>query len=131
MWMLDTNICIYIIKRKPPAVHERLAKLPVDQIAVSSITLGELRHGVEKSSARERNERVLHQFLAHVAVLTWDDAAAVHYGEIRAFLERKGTPIGAMDLMIAAHARSRQATLVTHNSREFQRVPDLLWEDWV
>ena len=131
MWMLDTNICIYIIKRKPPRVHARLAMCPIDQIVLSSVTLGELRHGVEKSSSRERNERVLHQFLAHMEVLPWDRVAATHYGGIRAFLERRGTPIGNMDLMIAAHARSLHATLVTHNGCEFQRVPDLLWEDWV
>ena len=131
MWMLDTNICIYTIKRKPPSVRERLVATPMDQVIVSSVTLGELRYGVEKSNAWERNLQVLKHFLSHVSVIAWDDSAALHYGEIRADLERRGTPIGGMDLMIAAHARSLQATLVTHNSREFQKVPSLTWEDWV
>lgn len=131
MWMLDTNICITILKRKPPTVHARLARLPVQHIAISSVTLGELRYGVEKSSLREESGRVLQAFLAHVAVSPWDEGAADHYARIRAHLERQGTPIGNMDLMIAAHARSLGATLVTHNTREFQRVPDLSWEDWV
>lgn len=131
MWMLDTNICIYIIKRKPPEVHQRLAQLPINQITVSSVTLGELLFGLQKSTARERSEQVLRQFLAHVTVLPWEEEAAEHYAGIRAHLERQGTPIGHLDLMIAAHARSVGATLVTHNTREFQRVPDLPWEDWV
>lgn len=131
MWMLDTNICIHIIKRKPSSVRERLATVPMDQVAISSVTLGELRYGVEKSHAQERNARVLDHFLAHVAVIAWDEVAARYYGEIRANLERRGTPIGTMDLMIAAHARSLQAMLVTHNSRAFQRVQYLTWEDWV
>ena len=131
MWMLDTNICIHIIKRKPPKAHRRLAQLPIDKIAISSVTLGELLFGLQKSTAREKSERVLHQFLAHVAVLPWEDEAAEHYARILAHLESQGTPIGHMDLMIAAHGRSVGATLVTHNTREFQRVPDLQWEDWV
>ncbi len=131
MWMLDTNICIYIIKRKPMEAHQRLARLPIDQIAVSSVTLGELLFGLQKSAAREKSEQVLRQFLAHVSVLPWEEEAAEHYAGIRAHIERRGMPIGHMDLMIAAHARSVGATLVTHNTREFQRVPDLRWEDWV
>ena len=131
MWMLDTNICIYIIKRKPQSVYERLQSISMDLISISVITLAELQYGVTKSAAQKKNQRVLDQFLTHVDVKPWETEAAFHYGKIRTLLERQGTTIGNMDLMIAAHARSLDTTLVTHNSREFQRVPDLVWEDWV
>ncbi|MBF0455019.1 MAG: type II toxin-antitoxin system VapC family toxin [Magnetococcales bacterium] len=131
MWMLDTNICIYIIKKKPLAVYERLQTVPMDQVIISSVTLAELNYGVNKSASVERNQHTLDQFLTHLSVVPWGDCAADHYGEIRTILERQGTPIGNMDLMIAAHARSLPASLVTHNSREFKRVPDLQWEDWI
>jgi tRNA(fMet)-specific endonuclease VapC len=131
MWMLDTNICIYIIKRKPQSVYERLQSISMDLISISAITLAELQYGVTKSAAQEKNQRVLDQFITHVDVKSWGTEAVSHYGEIRTLLERQGTTIGNMDLMIAAHARSLNTTLVTHNSREFQRVPNLKWKDWV
>ncbi len=129
-YMLDTNICIYVMKRRPPEVHERLRGIPVGEVGMSAVVLAELRHGIAKSSQRERSEAALRDFLAFVQVLDWPEAAAHDYGEIRAELERNGTVIGGNDLLIAAHARQLGATLVTNNGREFERVPGLCVENW-
>ena len=128
--LLDTNICIYVIKRKPPVVLQRLARHALDEIAISSITVAELHFGVQKSQYPERNRRALEQFLLPLDVVAFDYAAAAIYGQIRATLERQGTPIGALDLLIAAHALSLGYTLVTNNEREFARVPGLKVENW-
>ncbi|MGA1875646.1 MAG: type II toxin-antitoxin system tRNA(fMet)-specific endonuclease VapC [bacterium] len=130
-FLLDTNICIYIIKRKPFQVINKLRTFNISDIGISSITLSELEYGVVKSSRSDQNRDALINFLAPLEIIPYDDRAASHYGEIRAHLERIGQPIGAMDMLIAAHARSLAVTLVTNNSREFERVPQLQLENWV
>lgn len=130
-YLLDTNICIYIIKKKPPEVLERLISLNPEEVGISSITVAELEYGVAKSSRPQQNRDALLNFLAPLQILAFDHQAALHYGDIRAHLERQGQPIGAMDLLIAAHARSLSLTLVTNNEREFSRIPGLSLENWV
>lgn len=129
--MLDSDTCIYTIKRHPSQVSERLASIPPDEIAVSSIVIAELWFGVSHSLQRKRNESALTTFLDHVATLDWPGAAAPLYGRVRAALKRTGVMIGAMDLLIATHALALNAVLVTHNIGEFSRVPGLKVEDWV
>jgi len=129
-FMLDTNICIYIIKQRPEKVIGRLKKTRVSDIGVSSITLSELAYGAEKSSRPDRNKIGLAEFLAPLEILPYDDMAALEYGKIRANLERSGNPIGPMDMLIAAHALSVGCTLVTNNEREFSRVLSLKTENW-
>jgi tRNA(fMet)-specific endonuclease VapC len=129
--MLDTDICLYLIKRKPLHVLERLKTFRPADVAVSSVTVAELQYGAYKSSRPERNQEALAEFLLPLEVVPFDESAATHYGEIRTYLERKGNIIGAMDLLIAAHARSLSLTLVTNNIQEFQRVPGLGAENWV
>ena len=129
--MLDTKICIYIIKRKPVQVIERLRQSRVPEIGISSITLSELEYGVAKSARPEQNKISLVEFLAPLEIIPYDDVAAQEYGIIRTYLEQRGTPIGSMDMLIAAHALSLDCTLVTNNEREFSRVPSLKIENWV
>lgn len=128
--MLDTNICIYLIKRRPPAVIDRFLRCDVGQVAISSVTLAELQYGVAKSQFPEKNAEALQAFLLPLEILPFDDAAGAAYGPIRVDLEKRGVSIGAMDLMIAAHALSLDVTLVTHNIREFSRVEGLRVETW-
>jgi len=130
-YLLDTNICIYIIKQHSKQVIEHLRTLLVGDVAISAITLAELEYGAAKSSRPEQNREALIAFTAPLEVLPFDDNASLHYGEIRADLERSGMVIGAMDMLIAAHARSRSLKLVTNNSREFQRIHGLDIENWV
>ncbi len=129
-YMLDTNICIYTIKHKPPEVIKAFLCHEPDDMCISSITYGELMHGVEKSQAVERNRAAITLFLSAISILPFDSDAAEEYGAVRADLERKGTPIGPMDMLIAGHARSRGLILVTNNTREFFRVNELEVEDW-
>jgi tRNA(fMet)-specific endonuclease VapC len=128
--LLDTNICIHVINAKPPAVLERFRQHRMGEIGLSSVVAAELAYGVAKSCSA-RNRQALEMFLAPLIILPFDEAALWAYGELRAELERKGTPIGALDTMIAAHALSQQSTLVTNNTREFARVPGLPLENWV
>ena len=128
--MLDTNICIYLIRQKPPQVIRRLEATAVSVVGISSITLSELEFGVCKSGRPDQNRAALIGFLASLEVLLYDDMAAQHYGEIRAYLEQQGTPIGSLDTLIAAHARSLDCVLVTNNTSEFARVPRLGLENW-
>lgn len=128
--LLDTNMCIYIVKQKPATVVERFNMYTVGDIAVSSITVAELMYGAQKSQQPERNLAALEQFLLPLVIAEFDSNAAYIYGEIRAVLEQQGTPIGALDLLIAAHARSLGVTLVTNNMREFERVPGMKIENW-
>lgn len=128
--MLDTNIVIYVIKRKPLEVLEIFNRC-AGQMCISSITLGELMHGVEKSSRPEHNLHQVDDFVSRLDVLDYGIKPATHYGDIRANLERKGTPIGINDLHIAAHARSDGLVLVTNNTKEFNRVEGLRVENWV
>ena len=130
-YMLDTNMCIYLVKRRPPEVLDRFERIEVGEIGISTITLSELEFGASKSSRPERNRAALIQFTASLEVLSYDDAAAARYGPLRAELEARGTPIGSLDMLIAAHALSIGCTLVTNNLSEFGRVPDLKAENWV
>ncbi len=129
-FMLDTNICIYIIRRKPPEVLHRFNSTMISQIGISSITLSELLYGVSKSSRPEQNHAALAQFLAPLEIASYGDKAAQCYGPLRSRLEKEGTPIGPLDMMIAAHALSIACTLVTHNEKEFSRIPNLTIENW-
>lgn len=129
-YMLDTNICIYAIKNKPEIVIKRFLEHMPEEICVSAITYAELMHGVEKSQAVEKNRLAMSLFLSPITVLEFDSYAAEEYGRIRAELEKKGTPIGPMDMLIAGHARSKGLVLVTNNVREFERVDGLMLEDW-
>ena len=130
MYMLDTNICIYAIKNKPEHVLESLKSNIHHGLCISAITLAELQHGVGKCAQPEKNTTALLQFLSILSVIPFDDLAAVEYGKVCAFLQRQGTPIGTMDMLIAAHARSEDLILVTNNVREFERVPELKIENW-
>ena len=130
-YMLDTNTCIYIIKRKPLDVIERFKKIEISQVGISSITLSELLYGVSKSSKPEQNQLALTQFIAPLEILAYDDEASQYYGYLRAFLEKLGSPIGSLDLLIAAHALSRDCILVTNNEKEFNRIPNLQIDNWV
>ncbi|MDD4929830.1 MAG: type II toxin-antitoxin system VapC family toxin [Gallionella sp.] len=129
-YLLDTNIVIYVIKRRPLQVLEVFNRHH-GRMAISSITLAELVHGAEKSSDVSRNTSVVEDFVSRLAVLPYDDKAAWQYGNIRASLEKAGQTIGVNDLHIAAHARSNGLTLITNNLREFERVPGLMLENWV
>jgi len=128
-YLLDTNICIYAIKRKPLSVVEKLSAWQ-GSVCISSVTLMELYFGVERSSNPARNRFEIEYFVANLAVLEYDAAAASHTAEIRAELTKRGTPIGSYDYMIAGHARSRGLICVTNNIREFSRVDGLRLENW-
>ena len=130
-YMLDTNICIYVIKHKPETVFQKLQNINPEDVCISSVTYAELVHGVEKSAAVEKNRLALSMLLANMEILDFDVDAADCYGKIRAGLERKGTPIGPLDMMIAAHAQSLGYTVVTNNVKEFSRVSALQIENWV
>ena len=129
-YMLDTNIAIYVIKRRPPEALLTFNQ-HAGQLCISSITLAELMHGAEKSAKPDHNLRQVEDFTARLTVLEYGNKAAAHYGDIRAVLERKGTPIGVNDLHIAGHARSEGLTLVTNNLKEFERVEALRLVNWV
>ena len=129
-FMLDTNICIELIRRRSPNILLRLQQCSPGDVGMSSITLAELEFGVHKSRMPDRNKLALAEFAAPLEILTFDDLAAASYGELRALLERQGQPIGSMDTLIAAHALSRGLTLVTNNEREFRRVPGLRITNW-
>jgi len=129
-YMLDTDICSYVMKRSNDLLLKRLQRVPVSDVCVSVITKSELLYGVEVSPRRRQDETALNAFLNYVEVLDFPDQASSHYAQIRAHLKKVGTMIGGDDLLIAAHARSLGLTLVTHNTREFGRVPRLAAEDW-
>lgn len=130
-YLLDTNICIYIIKNRPESVREKFETKQVGEIGISSITLAELQYGVEKSSNPSKNQQALSLFLHPLSIYSFDLHAAQAYGKIRTELERKGTPIGPMDTLIAAHAISLDHILVSNNLKEFARIPILKQENWV
>ena len=129
--LLDTNICIYIIKQQPASVLNRFMEYQVGDVGISSITLSELRYGVAKSTHYEKNSKALDEFITPLEVVSYDEQAAYVYGNIRASLEKAGTPIGSMDMLIAAHALSLGLPLVTNNSSEFTRVPHLTVHNWI
>ena len=130
-FLLDTNICIYIIKQKPLEVLQRFNTYQVGDIGVSSITVAELEFGVQKSQFPTKNQQALNQFLLPLTIVDFDRAAAIVYGDIRARLEKLGKPIGSLDTLIAAHALSLHITLVTNNVKEFSRVPNLQIDNWI
>jgi len=129
-YMLDTDVCSYIMKRSNHAVLKRLQKVPVNEVCISVVTKSELLYGIELSPRRHQDEAALSAFLNFVEVLDFPDRASAHYAMIRADLKKQGTMIGANDLFIAAHARCLGLTLVTNNTREFRRVRNLAIENW-
>ena len=130
MFMLDTDMCIYLVNDRDPALQE-LFETNANAICISSITYAELCFGVAHSTQVVRNRRELNAFCLDLDILPYDAEAGIHYGEIRHSLARRGHPIGANDILIASHARSIGATLVTNNQREFGRVPNLITENWL
>ncbi len=129
-YMLDTDICSYVMKRSHDGLLQRLQKIPVSDVCVSVVTKSELLYGVEVSPRRRQDEAALKAFLNFVEVLDFPDNASSHYAQIRVQLKKSGKMIGANDLFIAAHARSLGLTLVTHHTHEFRRVYRLAIEDW-
>lgn len=129
-YLLDTNTCIYIIKRKPHSVVSRIRSKQPEEVIVSTVTIAELEYGVCRSQKIDQNRIALLEFLVPFTILDFDHGAAAVYGIMRASLESKGTPIGPMDLLIAAQAMSRGLILVTNNEREFSRVEGLQIEKW-
>lgn len=129
-YMLDTNICIYVMKNYPQELREKFNSL-AEQLCISSITLGELHFGAEKSSRRTENLTAIEHFVARLDVLPFDAKAAAHYGQLRAELERAGTPCGPHDMQIGGHARSQGLIVVTNNAREFSRMKGIRVENWV
>jgi len=130
-YLLDTNICIYLIKRRPSGVLERFRQHSPQDVAISTITLFELQYGVEKSQYRQRSEDALAKFLLPLNLINLDYSSAIEAAAIRAQLEKKGAPIGPYDLLIAGLARSQGIILVTNNTKEFERVDGLHLENWV
>lgn len=129
-YLLDTNICIYVIKKRPTRALTRFSQHAVGDIGISSITVGELAYGVERSRDTATNRRALEQFLLPLAVLPFDRASALAYGDVRAKLESRGRAIGPLDTLIGAQALAHDLTLVTNNVREFKRIPGLAVENW-
>ncbi|MBP7831371.1 MAG: type II toxin-antitoxin system VapC family toxin [Kiritimatiellae bacterium] len=129
-FMLDTSVCIDLIRRRTATILRNLERTRPEDVCVSVITLSELEHGVAKSAAPERNRLALAEFMAPITVLPYNDTVAPVYGRIRAHLDAKGIGIGSLDMLMAAHALSAGLTLVTNNEREFQRVPDLRVVNW-
>ena len=129
-YLLDTNICIYIIKKRPKKVFDQFRKLDVGDVGISAITCGELEFGIANSQAPDRNRAALTEFLAPLELLDFQAEAATRYGSIRAHLTKRGRLIGPLDILIAAHALYLNMTLVTNNTKEFSRVPDLRLDNW-
>jgi len=129
-YMLDTCICSYILKKRPQSVKVRFEELGTGALCISAVTLAELYYGAARHPKGEAIRKEIDDFAARLSVVAWDEPAADHYGTIRTALEKKGTPIGALDMLIAAHARSVKAVLVTNDLRHFAKVPGLKVEDW-
>jgi tRNA(fMet)-specific endonuclease VapC len=130
-FLLDTNICIYIIKKRPADVINRFKNIDPGDIAISSITLAELQFGVMKSSDPVRNQEALNKFITPLEIVDFDYFDTLEYGKTRAYLESKGTPIGPLDTLIASQALSKGLILVSNNLKEFSRIPDLVMENWL
>jgi tRNA(fMet)-specific endonuclease VapC len=131
LYMLDTNTCSYVLRRRPASVKQRFDEAGPDALSVSAVVLAELLFGAARHPAGAAIRREIGDFVSRLTVLPWDEAAAEHYGDIRAGLEKRGKPLGAINLMIGAHARSRGATLVSNDVRHFRRVEGLLVAKWV
>ena len=130
-FLLDTDTCIYLIKKKPPSVIEKLRACQAGDVGISAVTVAELRYGASKSQRVQQNHEALDLFLAPFEVVTFDETAAAAYGGIRAQLEKAGQPIGPLDMLIAAHAKGMNVALVTNNVGEFKRVKGLKVETWI
>jgi len=130
-YMLDTNICSYILKSHPLSVKAHFEQVGTRDLCISTVVLAELYYGAARHPKGPTIRKEIDEFVSRLAVIPWDDIAADHYGGIRATMEKNGTPIGAMDMMIAAHARSQGATLVSNNIQHFNKVPGLLIANWV
>ena len=130
MYLLDTNMCIYAINGRHPSLTKNLLTIPPDEIAVSSITVGELEYGAAKSHWGDRTRQTMYAFLSNFTVIPFDNEDAACFGNLRAALAQAGTPIGAYDVMIAAQGLTKGLTVVTHNTGEFPRVPGLKLADW-
>lgn len=130
-YMLDTNICSYILKSRPLSVKTRFDQVRASALAISTVVLAELYYGAARHPKGFTIRKEIGDFISRLDVIPWDEKAADHYGAIRAALEKSGTPIGAMDMMIAAHARSQRATLVSNNAQHFEKVPGLIIANWV
>ncbi len=130
-YLIDTNICIYLMNHHPPEVLERFRKIGVGEIALSSITVSELHSGAQKSGKIKQNIKRIEEFIYPFDVLAYDEVASKEYGKIRVHLEKKGQVIGPLDMLIAAHALSRDLILITNNTKEFKRVKFLQVENWV
>lgn len=131
MYMLDTNICIYIIKKKPENVITKFKNLNQANICISSITYSELLYGVYKSKNVGKNLLALTMFLSNITILPYDENSSIDYGMLRSKLEKEGQPIGPLDILIAAHAKASKSILVTNNIKEFNRIKDLVVENWI
>lgn len=130
-YMLDTDTCITLIKNRPEAMRIQLSRLSPDEVGISSIVTAELWFGVALSQKKKQNQAALKDFLDYATILDWPYEACPIYGQIRTGLQKKGTPIGAMDMLIASHALLLDAVLVTNNTKEFSRIPDLKLENWL
>ena len=130
-WMLDTNTCIAMVRRAPESILKKLRGKSIGQVGLSSVVLSELAYGAARNARPPQNFAALHEFLMALEVAPYDFAAAMQYGSVRSSLEHKGRPIGPLDTLIAAHALALDAILVTHNTREFERVKGLRVEDWL
>ncbi|NJM63730.1 MAG: type II toxin-antitoxin system VapC family toxin [Oscillatoriales cyanobacterium RU_3_3] len=129
-FLLDTNICIYIIKRQPPQVLDKFRTLDISEVGISSITVAELEYGAYKSQQTDRNRLAFNQFLMPLEIVPFDERATQNYGQLRSQLERQGIVIGSMDMLIASQALSLGLILVTNNVKEFSRIPNLVIENW-
>ncbi len=130
-YLLDTNICSYILKNRPASVKQKFDEVGAEHLCISSVVLAELYYGAARHPKSVIIRKEIDDFVSRLVVVAWDEHAANHYGAIRAALEKAGTPVGAMDMLISAHARSMGATLVTNNLREFERINGLLVQNWV
>lgn len=130
-YLLDTNICIYLIKKHPPEVFKRFQQIQLNQLYIPSVTIFELYYGIEKNNSQQRNLSALENFIAPLTIVDFNENAAKQAAKIRATLQKKGTIIGAYDIQIAAIALSLDMVLLTNNTKEFERVDDLKWENWV
>ncbi len=130
-YLIDTNICIYIMNNRPPEVIEKLKNMDIGRIGISSITVSELFYGVYKSERRKQNLKRLEEFLIPFEIFSYDQDASKYYGEIRSQLEKQGDIIGPFDLLIAAHALSKSLILVTNNEKEFKRIKSLKVDNWI
>lgn len=128
--MLDTDTCSYILRKRPPSVHKRFKRVGFPNLCISTVVLAELYYGAARHPLGARIREEIDDFASRLKIFPWDEKAADHYGEVRAHLEQGGSPIGAMDMMIAAHARSLNAVLVTNNTAHFSRVAGLSTENW-